>query len=169
MIKKLLAAAVLSLGFGVAVAAQDQGASFVKATHGAWEVRCSNADNSKCVMTQTGNNAEGQPVLQALLRRTPGMQGPNGEPVAAVFELLAPIGVLLPAGIAVSIDGAEIGRVPYRVCNPQSCLVAEPVLEDFIGKMKKGSNAVMTMVGVNGQAASVTISLSGFTKAYNGL
>lgn len=120
-------------------------------------------------MAQMGNNAEGQPVLQVLLRRTPGLKGPNDQPIAAVMEVFAPIGVFLPAGVAVTIDGKEIGRGVYRYCNPQACVVAEPLQDTFVNQMKGGSSAIMTVVGVNGEEAKVTISLSGFTAAYNGL
>ena len=170
MLKKSLAAIACVFGFATATpaVAQDQG-STVKATHGAWEIRCSTQSPDQCLMAQTGNNAQGQPVLQALIRKTPGLKSPQGQPIAAVVEVIAPIGVFLPAGVAIQIDGREVGRGVYRVCNPQACLVAEPVPEDFISQMKKGSNAVMTVTAANGETANITISLSGFTKAFNGL
>ena len=148
--------------------AQDQGVT-VKATHGAWEIRCATEDPKRCLMAQTGNNTEGQPVIQTIVRRTPDLKGPNGEAIAALVEVIAPIGVFLPAGVAIKIDGREVGRGVYRVCNPQACLVQEPVPDTFISAMKKGSNAVMTIAGSNGKTTDITISLSGFTKAYNGL
>ena len=170
VLKKSLAAvtgaAILALAGNAA--AQDQN-STVKAKHGAWEIRCATQNPEACLMTQTGNNPEGQPVLQALVRKTPGLTGPQGQAVPAVFEVIAPIGVFLPAGVAIKIDGREIGRGAYRVCNPQACLVAEPVQQDFIDQLKKGSNAVMSITGANGETADIPISLSGFTKAYNGL
>ena len=170
MLKKPLAAlaGLAAILLGSAVFAQDQNTT-VKAKHGAWEIRCSAQQADACAMVQTGNNAEGQPVLRVLLKKTPGLQSPQGQPVAAVLEVIAPIGVLLPPGILIKIDGRELGRAGFQVCNPQACLVAEPVQEDFVSQMKKGNSATMTLTGPNGQSTDIAISLSGFTKAYNGL
>lgn len=170
MLKKSLAALTgfALLGTAGAAVAQDQNAT-VKATHGAWEIRCSTQNAQACLMSQTGNNPEGQPVIQTLVRKTPGLKGPQGQDVAAVFEVIAPIGVFLPAGVAIKIDGREVGRGAYRVCNPQACLVAEPVQTDFIDQMKKGSTATMTITASNGETADIPISLSGFTRAFGEL
>ena len=90
-------------------------------------------------------------------------------PIDAFVEVVAPIGVLLPAGVGISIDGRDIGRGIFQVCNPQACLVSEPVQNDFIDQMKKGNNATMRIVNASGQPTDISISLSGFTKAYNSL
>jgi invasion protein IalB len=166
----LAAAALLATApGGSAQTAAQQPSTTLKATHGDWEIRCSVQNPEACAMAQTGNNAQGQPVLQVLLRKTPGLKGPKDQPIAAVMEIIAPIGVFLPAGLAVAIDGKEIGRGVYRYCSPQTCVVAEPLQETFITQMKGGSNAVMTVVGVNGEAANISISLKGFTAGYGAL
>ena len=170
MIKKpLIALASAALLSSALPAVAQQAASSVRETHGSWEIRCANDNPQACLMSQTGNNAQGQPVIQALVKKTPGLKGPQGEDVAAVVEIIAPIGVFLPAGVGIKIDGREVGRGAYRVCNPQACLVAEPVANDFIDQLKKGSNAVMTITASNGESADIAISLSGFTKAFNSL
>lgn len=158
----------LTLTFGTPAAAQDQN-STVKATHGAWEVRCAAQKPDACGMIQMGKNGEGQPVLQVTIRKTPGLKGPQDVPIDAFVEVVAPIGVLLPAGVGISIDGRDIGRGIFQVCNPQACLVSEPVQNDFIDQMKKGNNATMRIVNASGQPTDISISLSGFTKAYNSL
>lgn len=166
----VIASASLSLFAGASLAQNAQQGSTVKAKHGAWEIRCSNQDANACLMAQTGNNKEGQPVIQALLRKTPGLTGPNNEAIEAVMEIVTPIGVLIPAGVGVKIDGAEVGRGGFRYCSPQACIVQEPIQADFVSKLKKGSGATMTLVSAtNGETAEIAISLSGFTKAYNGL
>ena len=171
MLKKTLAliAGIAGLALSTPAEAQQPAGATVKATHGAWEIRCAAQQPNSCAMVQTGNNAEGQPVVQTLLRKTPGLTGPNGQAVAAVMEVIAPIGVFLPAGVGIKIDGADIGRGVYRVCNPQACLMTEPVQEDFISKMKGGANATIILTRPDGQTTDISISLSGFTKAYNSL
>ncbi|MEM7546590.1 MAG: invasion associated locus B family protein [Pseudomonadota bacterium] len=174
MIKANLALIMTTLAIGgtagQAAAQSQQPGTTVKEKHGAWEIRCSTQNTDACAMAQTGNNASGQPVLQALIRKTPGLKGPNNEEIAAVMEVVTPIGVLIPAGVTVKIDGKEVGRGGYRYCSPQACVVQEPIQDQFVDQLKKGSGATLTIISAgNGETADVPISLSGFTKAYNGL
>lgn len=161
-----------ALGFIPHIAsAQDQaqGETTLKATNGAWEVRCSIDKPDACIMTQVGNREDGKPVLRVAVRKTDGAKGPNGEPIAAVIQIDAPVGVLLPAGVEVKIDGREIGRAAYQVCDSRACIASEPVPADFVNQMKNGAKAVMSIMAVNGEKANVDISLSGFTKSFNSL
>lgn len=166
------AAAILVAAIPLGASAQTQGqqpGSTLKATHGAWEIRCDVNNPENCILTQVGNRADGQPVLRVALRSTPGAKGPNGVEIAAVIQIDAPLGVFLPAGVEVKIDGAEIGRAAFQVCDSRACIASEPVPADFIEKMKKGNAATMTILAVNGEKAEIAISLSGFTKGFNSL
>lgn len=169
-IAALFAAALLLAPNGLI--AQDQaqpGGSTLKATHGAWEVRCDAKNAESCIITQIGNRADGQPVLRIAFRKTNGAKGPKGEPIAGVMQVDAPLGVLLPAGVEVKIDGTEVGRAVFQVCDTRACIASEPVADAFIDQMKKGSNAQFAIMAVNGEKAEVSISLSGFTKGFNSL
>ncbi|WP_340109542.1 invasion associated locus B family protein [Pikeienuella sp. HZG-20] len=173
MLRKTTAALfAAALGFMPQIAgAQDQaqGATTLKATNGAWEVRCSTAKPDACIMTQVGNREDGKPVLRVALRKTDGAKGPNGAPIAAVIQIDAPVGVLLPAGIEMKIDGREIGRAAFQVCDARACIASEPVPTDFVNQMKNGVKAVLSIMAVNGEKADVPISLSGFTKSFDSL
>ena len=164
------AAAFIALAPLAAFAQQGaQPGSTLKATHGAWEIRCDVNAPENCILTQVGNRADGQPALRVALRSTPGAKGPNGVDIAAVIQIDAPLGVFLPAGVEVKIDGAEIGRAAFQVCDSRACIASEPVPADFIDKMKKGNAATMTIMALNGEKAEIAISLSGFTKGFNSL
>lgn len=167
-----LAAFAAGLLFAAGAAAQDQSqpGSTVKATHGAWEIRCDAKKPDVCIMTQVGNRADGQPVLRVAFRKTPpGTKGPQNVEIAAVLQIDAPLGVLLPAGVEVKIDGKAIGRAAFQVCDSRACIASEPVPQAFVDELKKGNAALMTIVAVNGDKAEVNISLSGFTAGYNAL
>ncbi len=166
--------AALAVGLALAAggaAAQDQNqpGSTLKATHGSWEIRCDAKKADVCIMTQVGNRADGQPVLRVALRKTPGAKGPQGQEIAAVLQIDAPLGVLLPAGVEVKIDGKEIGRAAFQVCDSRACIASEPVPQNFVDQMKKGNAATMTILAVNGDKAEVNISLNGFTAGFNAL
>lgn len=177
MTRKIIAAlAAICIGVTASTAlAQNQSAedkpepAKLKATHGDWEIRCDAKNENACLMTQIGKRGDGQSVMRVSLRKTDGAKGPNGEAIAAIMQIDAPLGVLLTAGVAVNIDGREVGRGAFQVCDTRACIASSPVAADFVNQLKKGSNAQMTIVGVSGEKADVRISLSGFTAAYNAL
>ena len=55
------------------------------------------------------------------------------------MRITVPIGVYLPAGVGVEIDGTAIGRLGYELCSPQGVCVATTFLnEELLGKFKAG-------------------------------
>ena len=164
-----LAAAVVIGVISSPATAQQSAATTEKAKHGAWSIRCLQSDATVCAMTQIGNNASGEPLLRAEFHKSPTPQQVEGRTILGRMVITVPIGVLLPAGVQLSIDGRAVGAAGYQVCNPQQCVVAELVSDEFVGQLKKGSNVTMTIRGVDGKEASATLSLTGYTKAFNSL
>jgi len=81
----------------------------------------------------------------------------------------APLGVVLTEGLALKIDGGQDAVAPFQVCTEQGCLVREPIADELIGRLKKGNAATVTVVAANQGVVTSSISLSGFTAAYNAL
>ena len=161
----------LVLSFAAGASAQErQPVTELKATHGSWEVHCAKEKPDACYMGQIGNGGNGQPLVSVRIQKTPNLTGPEGQPIEAVIQIQAPLGVLLTAGVSMQIDAAKPGLAPYKFCTPQNCVVEEPVSAELIGRMKKGASAKMSVISaLNGEKGEATISLSGFTKAYNSL
>lgn len=170
MFRSATLAAALFVGMiSTPAVAQQAAATVEKTKHGAWAIRCLETDANVCAMTQIGNNAEGEPLLRAEFHKAQKPQTSEGRTVVGRMVITAPIGVLLPAGVTLSIDGRKTGAAGYQLCNPAQCIVAELISTEFIAELKKGSNIKMTVRGVDGKESSATLSLSGFTKAFNSL
>ena len=57
------------------------------------------------------------------------------------MRVIAPPGVLLPSGLGLKVDNAELGRAGFVRCVPNGC-VAEVVMDDnLIGKLRTGQSA----------------------------
>lgn len=165
----IFTAALMALASAPASAQQGQ-ETVLKETHGAWEVHCATSDQSKCYISQIGNGADGKPLVRVRVQKTPGLKGPEGQDIAAMIQIQTPLGVLLTAGLSLEIDGGKPGLAPYRFCTPKNCVVEEPVADQLVERMKKGATAKFSVVSaLSGERASADLSLSGFTKAYNGL
>lgn len=144
------------------------GADVKRTNFKSWEVACL-ADNSNCAMAQIGKDDSGNPVLEMVIRKLPEPLEAGGEIAIAVLDVITPLGVVLTEGLSLKIDNGQDAVAPFQVCTEQGCLVREPVAEDLINRLKKGSGAQVTVVAANQGVVSSSISLSGFTAAFNSL
>src|SRR5690606_39061495 len=124
-VSRALAKVIILAAFSVAGqghAAQTSGT--VKSTHGAWSIICdtpAGASSEQCVMMQNVV-AEDRPEmgLSVVVLRT-------ADNKAEILRVLAPLGVLLPNGLGLNVDGKDIGRAYFVRCFQDGCY-AEVIL-----------------------------------------
>jgi invasion protein IalB len=138
-------------------AAQAQGV--VKAQYGDWQMSCDTppgASFEQCAIIQNVT-AEDQPNvgLSVIVLKTADQQ-------VRLLRVLAPLGVLLPNGLGLNVDGRDIGRVAFVRCLPNGC-VAEVVLDDqLIKTLSEGSNAIFVVFKTPEEGVGIPVSLKGF-------
>jgi invasion protein IalB len=128
-----------------------------------WLKVCQPIDGGKnaCIMRQVVV-ANGQFLGSFLLRDDPGQES-RLLAVAAV-----PLGVLLPFGLTWQIDGGKPVRVPFMLCDPQSCATQLVINEAYVNSMKKGGTLRLTAKNRQNKDLVIDINLAGFTAAYDG-
>lgn len=162
---------------------QQQPSAEVIATHGDWAVQCSEmqlppgmageGDTEtpqmlrQCGMIQGTQSPEREEIGLTLIiaRGEPGTEAAND----SMMRILVPIGVFLPTGVALEIDGEPVGRVPFLRCAPQVCVAFAETDSEMIDKMKRGRVANFIIYEAPGHGFGLEISLSGFTAAYDEL
>jgi invasion protein IalB len=82
-----------------------------------------------------------------------------------MMRVMAPIGVFLPTGVALEIDGAAVGRVPFTRCLPQVCIAFAEATAPTLDKLKKGGKANFIIYEAPGVGIRLPITLNGFSKA----
>ncbi len=102
----------------------------VKSKHGAWSIVCdtpAGATAEQCAMMQNVV-AEDRPEigLSVVVLRT-------ADNKAEILRVLAPLGVLLPNGLGLNVDGKDIGRAYFVRCFQDGCY-AEVILEKPSGR-----------------------------------
>jgi len=146
----------------------------VVATHGDWKIQCETAapnaqsgapGQKQCGMVQTARS-EKNPKVGLTLVLVKGQQ--NGK-VVTMMRVMAPIGVYLPTGVALEVDGGAVGRVPFTRCLPQVCIAFAEASGDTLEKMRKGSAANFIIYEAPGLGLPMKISLNGFSAAYGAL
>ena len=152
---------VASVGALAGSAAMAQGV--VKAQYGDWQMSCDTppgASFEQCAIIQNVT-AEDQPNvgLSVIVLKTADRQ-------ARLLRVLAPLGVLLPNGLGLNIDGSDIGRVAFVRCLPNGC-VAEVVLDDeLINKLSNGKTAIFVVFKTPEEGIGIPVSLTGFKDGF---
>ena len=150
-------------GAGAPVASED----IVRTAHGDWEVACApGGAKGGCAMAQIGNDATGTPVLEMVVRKLPEPLEVNEQTAVAVLDVITPLGVVLTEGLTMKIDGGPDESAAFQICTEQGCLVREPVGDDLITRLKRGSVAKVSVFAANQGEVTSDISLKGFTAAY---
>ncbi|MFK7945303.1 MAG: invasion associated locus B family protein [Paracoccaceae bacterium] len=156
----------MCLAAAIAAPAWAQTKDVLKATHGDWEIRCIEGSNT-CAMSQVGKTNDGKRALLVTIQRLSGAKAENGTPVPAAMTVQTPLGILLPYGVRLKIDADQVVPLPLSRCVPAGCISQAPMLEEAVGKLKKGSKAVYGFF--LDKEVLVNVSLRGFTKAFNSL
>ncbi|MEM7211466.1 MAG: invasion associated locus B family protein [Pseudomonadota bacterium] len=154
---------VLALS-GAALAQQGQPKLVKQTTHGDWDIVCVEGTDT-CRMEQTGKTDQNEPILAVSIERVSGASI-NGQAYPSVITMVAPLGTLLPA-ISAKIDSAEPKLLPFERCLSNGCFARSPMIDETVSSLKKGSKMLVEFR--RGRMVSVSISLRGFTKAYNSL
>src|SRR4026208_2446473 len=161
MLAALLAAVVVMPLPGLAHA---QGA--VGSVHGDWQIRCDTppgAQTEQCALIQSvvaedRSNAG----LTVIVLKT-------ADQKSRLMRVVAPLGVLLPSGLGLKLDQADIGRAGFVRCLPNGC-IAEVIMDDeLIKKLRSGKTATFIIFQTPEEGIGFPMSLAGFGEGYDKL
>ena len=97
------------------------------------------------------------------------VRGKQGDKDVIMMRVLAPIGVYLPTGVALEIDGTAVGRVPFTRCRQQICEALAEATPETLAKLKKGTAANFIVYEAPGLGVPMKISLEGFSAGLENL
>jgi invasion protein IalB len=157
----LLGAMLVLAGAGHAL---SQGA--VKSVHRDWQIRCDTppgAKSEQCALIQSVTAEDRANVgLTVIVLKTADQR-------SRLMRVVAPLGVLLPSGLGLKIDQADIGRAGFVRCLPNGC-IAEVVMDDeLIKKLRTGKSATFIIFQTPEEGIGFPMSLAGFGEGYDKL
>jgi invasion protein IalB len=138
----------------------------VRSTHGDWQIRCdtpAGAISEQCVLMQFVTAEDRDNVgLTVIVLKTADKQ-------SRIMRILAPLGVLLPSGLGLKIDQADMGRAGFVRCLPNGC-VAEVILDDkLLQQFGSGKTATFIIFQTPEEGIGIPISLKGFQQGFAAL
>jgi invasion protein IalB len=142
--------AAMVAGFGGAARAQGT----VRSIHADWQIRCDTPPGA----------AEDRPNvgLTVIVLKT-------ADKKSRIMRVIAPPGVLLPSGLGLKIDNAEVGRAGFVRCVPNGC-IAEVVMDDnLVNKLRTGKSATFIIFQTPEEGIGFPISLKGFGEGFDKL
>ncbi len=159
--------AVLGL-IAASVAAGDgafaQGA--VRAKHGDWETRCETppgASYEQCAIVLSVVDQDRPNLTMVVIVLN------TADRKARLMRVIAPLGVLLPAGVSLRIDDSDAGRLSFLQCLANGC-IAQLALDDaLVAKLKDGKTVTLGLFQTPEQGVGVPAPLAGFKEAYEQL
>lgn len=155
---------------GEPVAAEPQepqpGQQYLSEVHGDWALRCLKVEEGEdpCQMYQLLNDADGNAVAEIAIVVLP----ESGQAVAGA-TIVAPLETLLTEQLTLRVDGGQARRFPFNFCNVGGCVTRLGLTEQDVALFRRGAEATLRMVpaAAPDQEVVVTMSLSGFTAAFN--
>lgn len=158
---RALAAAALLLSALISPGAPALAQGKVQSSHGEWNYVCDTppgAKDEQCALIQSVIAEDQQNVgLTVVILRT-------ADKKLRLMRVLAPLGVLLPAGLGLKIDGADVGNVPFVRCLANGCVAEVRLEEELAGKLAGGGQATFIIFETPEQGIGIPISLGGFSE-----
>ncbi len=138
----------------------------VKSQHGDWQIVCKppppGASKEVCAIVQSVTAEDRDNVgLTVYFQKFS-----DGTKVLRVF---APIGVLLPPGLGLKIDGKDIGNAPFLRCHAFACYAQVTVDDALVSQLKGGKIAIFVIFQTEEAGIGIPISLAGFNDALGAL
>ena len=164
-------AAVVACFASPAAFAQGQ----LRSAHGDWQLRC-----EQQTAQAPGSTAPLEPREQcALVQSVAADDRPNvtlvvvalktADGKSRLLRVIAPLNVLLPAGLGLRVDQADIGNTGFVRCLPNGC-VAEVIMDDdLVAKMKGGQVATFIIFEKPEEGIGIPVSLNGFGEGFDAL
>jgi invasion protein IalB len=158
------AALGLSGIIGATAPAAAQGT--VRSVHADWQVRCDTppgAQSEQCALIQSVTAEDRANIgLTVIVLKT-------ADQKARLMRVVAPMGVLLPSGLGLKIDGMDVGRAGFVRCLPNGC-VAEVMMDDnLLKQLRTGQTATFIIFQTPEEGIGFPMSLKGFSEGFDKL
>ena len=143
------------------------GQQYVRDEYGDWSVRCLRTEEGEdpCQIYQLLSDEEGNDVAEV------SMVSLDEGQAAAGATIVAPLGTLLTEQLTLRVDGGTARRFQFTTCNQGGCIARVGFTEQDVGLFKAGAEATLRLVpfAAPEQEVVLTVSLSGFTAAFDSL
>jgi invasion protein IalB len=133
-----------------------------------WILRCGRSQQGPeiCEMQQEQTDDDGKPIMAVAVGTVPGTSDLG-------LLVMLPLGILLPPGVTLQVDGGAETPLEVQLCDRRGCRIEKLVEPELLNRLKTGREATVSFEALDPQGRArrlgVPISLLGFTAALNEL
>ena len=138
----------------------------IRGKHGDWETRCETppgASYEQCAIVLSVVDKERPNLTLVVIVLN------TADRKARLMRVIAPLGVLLPMGMSLSVDGEDFGRLSFLQCLANGCIAQVAIDDKLLDKLKSGKTATLGVFQTPEQGVGILAPLSGFKEAYKQL
>jgi invasion protein IalB len=155
------AALVIGIGLGWAIrgVATYPMQAQVLTNYGDWRTACPPAsakDQSCRMIEQVMDTRTNQSVVQLAMGVDKGKN---------TLDVSVPLGVLLPAGVGLTIGDAKPVLFKFRTCTTAGCIGHLEMDDKTLASMNTAKDGKILVAGMDGKAVAIPISLKGYADA----
>jgi invasion protein IalB len=155
---------VMSALIGIERPAFTQGA--VRAVFGDWQIRCETppgAQSEQCALFQSVIAEDRANVtLTVVVLKTADQKN-------RLMRVVAPLGVILPSGLGLKIDQADVGRAGFVKCLQRGCYAEVMIEDNLLKQLRTGQTATFIIFLTPEEGIGFPMSLKGFGEGYDKL
>ena len=145
------------------------GSTYVKETHGDWEMRCVHAPEGQadpCQLYQLLKDDADNPTAEISIFALP-----DDQTAVAGATIATPLETLLTQQLRLSVDGGQAKIYPFTWCSQAGCFARVGFTAADIDGFKAGNSATLTIVPMAApdQTVDLKVSLSGFTAGFDAI
>ncbi len=131
-----------------------------------WTARCEQAPGANLERCFIFQNLVLKESGKRLVHMAVGYLAANGQ-AAAVITM--PLGISLPPGASISVDGGAPRSIVIERCDNDGCVGAVTLSEQLVADLKRGREARICFHDGTRRRIAVPVSLLGFTAGFNSL
>jgi len=158
-----VAAVLVAAGTLGAVAPPAEAQGVVRDTFGDWQQRCetpAGAQQEQCAIVQNVA-AEDRPNVTLLV-----IVLSTADTEQKLLRVVAPLGVLLPAGLGLRVDGTDVGSAGFVRCLQTGC-IAEVIMDQaLVDLLSSGAEATFIIFQTPEEGIGIPVSLNGFAEGF---
>jgi invasion protein IalB len=131
-----------------------------------WTMRCEKSPGASIQRCFIFQNLVLKESGQRLVHMAVGYLAANGQ-AAAVITM--PLGISLPPGADISVDGGTPEDIVIERCDANGCVGAVALSDQLVAALKRGREARISFHDASRRRIAVPVSLLGFTAGFNAL
>lgn len=131
-----------------------------------WTTRCEQSPDTSVERCFIFQNLVLKESGRRLVHMAVGYLAANGE-AAAVITM--PLGISLPPGATISVDGGMPEAIVIERCDANGCVGAVALSDQLVAALKRGREAHISFHDASRRRIAVPVSLLGFTAGFNSL